>query len=67
MAFKVIELSTKFKSGQVEDLVRAVKGVRKLKGEESKVFFPNLGNEKGWKIVANMCDGINIMAPITCC
>jgi hypothetical protein len=68
MAFEMIELSTKFKSGVVGDLVRAAKSIRKLKENEAKVYFPNLGEPQKWKMViftdaahANLSDGVSSM------
>ena len=43
MAFEMVDLSTKFHGGTVEDLVRAMKAIRRLKMEDASVVFPNLG------------------------
>jgi hypothetical protein len=68
MAFEMVELSTKFRNGTVQDLLRAVKSIRKLKEEESKIYFPKLGNIKSWRVVvysdaahANLADGVSSM------
>ena len=64
----MIELSTKLKKAVVNDLLRAVKAIKKLKSESAKVFFPALQTDT-WKIVvftdaahANLCDGVSSMA-----
>lgn len=66
MAFELIELSTKFRSGTVADLVQAVKVIKRLKDFKCEVFFPNLGEPKYWRMVvfsdashANLCDGVS--------
>ena len=42
LSFDLIDLSTKFKSGKVEDLIRARKVLLNLKTGNCKVFFPKL-------------------------
>ena len=42
LSFELIDLSTKFKKGVVDDLVRARKVIQHLKESESKIFFPKL-------------------------
>ena len=49
--FDLVDLSTKFGSGTVEDLNRIRKILVKLKGEKSELFFPQLGSFDEWKIV----------------
>ena len=39
MAFEMVELSTKSQGGTVADLNRAMKAIRKLKGEMERLFF----------------------------
>ena len=65
MAFEMVELSTKSQGGTVADLNRAMKAIRKLKGGDGKVVFPNLGDPVQWKMVvfsdaahANICNGL---------
>ena len=64
MAFEMINLSTCFRKGTVEDLLRAAKVIRKLKEGDSRVCYPALGHTNHWKLVvfsdaahANLCDG----------
>ena len=64
MAFQMLELSTKFRKGSVDDLTRSIKAVGKLKDHASKLCFPCLGNSAGWTILmysdaafANLNDG----------
>ena len=61
----MVELSTKFQEGKVEDLTRAGKAIRRLKVEDASVVFSSLGEPSQWKIVvftdaahANICDGL---------
>ena len=68
LAFEMVELSTKFKSGTVTDMLRAIKAIRKLKEERGFVVFPNMGDSKKWKMVifsdaahANLNDGVSSM------
>lgn len=51
LSFEMIELSTKFKSGTVEDLIRARKCLLNIKQFESAIRIPDLGNPKYWEIV----------------
>jgi hypothetical protein len=64
IAFEVVEMSTKLKQPQVEDLLRANKNIVKLKEGHGFVFYPDLGDRHFWKMVvlsdasfANMQDG----------
>ena len=51
--FDLIDLSTKFKSSTVEDLIRVHKILIKVKNEKSEIFIPNLGNDFGaWRLIA---------------
>lgn len=66
MAFEFLDISTKFNKGKVEDLVQAVKVVKKIKGENFAILFPDLGPFPGWRILvftdaahANLCDGVS--------
>ena len=43
LSFDLIDLSTKLKNANVEDYNRALKAIRKLKGRNVKIFFPDLG------------------------
>ena len=68
LAFDMIELSTKFKKGTVNDLLRAIKCIRKLKESCSNIIFPTLGSINSWRIIvfsdaahANLSDGVSSM------
>ncbi len=63
LAFQLLELSTKFKGGSVEDFLKVQKILQKAKCSTSVVMFPNLGDPSKWKIIvwtdashANLCD-----------
>ena len=43
LSFDLIDLSTKLKNANVEDYNRALKAIRKLKGRNVKIFFPDIG------------------------
>ena len=51
MAYEMIELSTKLQKGQVKDLIRAIKCLRKLRDEDTCLKFYKLGSIKDWKII----------------
>ena len=64
--FDLVDLSTRFGSGTVEDLNRVRKILVKLKAEKSELVFPDLGSFSEWKIVAytdaslgNLNSGVN--------
>ena len=61
----MVDLSTRFKTGMVNDLLRAKKAIRKLKQEQSKIFIPSLGDPQFWQIImfsdANLSDGVSSM------
>ena len=68
LAFQLVNMSTKFKSGLVMDLLEAIKAVKHLKDGECQVFFPDIGLSDSWKIVlysdashANLNDGVSSM------
>lgn len=68
MVFDMVELSTKTRKGTVEDLVRATKCIKKLKYDDSWLWFPVLHKEDSWRIIvftdashANLCDGTGSM------
>ena len=51
--FDLIDLSTKFQSSTVEDLIRVRKILIKVKCEKSEIFFPDLGSDfSAWRILA---------------
>ena len=65
MAFQLLELSTKFKGGTVDDFVKVQKILQKAKCSTSSVMFPRLGDLGEWKIVVwadashgNLCDSV---------
>ena len=51
LSFEMIELSTKFKSGTIEDLLRARKCLLNIKQFDSLVKIPNTGDPANWEIV----------------
>ena len=51
LAFELIDSSTKFKAGKVEDLLKLNKVLIKVKENQAEIFFPDLGQEKNWKII----------------
>ena len=51
LAFDLTDLSTKFKSGKVSDLVKATKCIKKLKYEHSCLQFASLNKNDPWRIV----------------
>ena len=69
MGFDMVELSTKFKKATVNDLIRAIKCIRKLKESQCCLMFPEIGQVAQWKIIifsdaahANLSDGVSSMA-----
>ena len=50
MAFEVVEMSSRFKVANLNDLVRANTSISKLK-EKSYTVFQNLGNQTFWRII----------------
>ena len=61
MAFELIDLSTKLKQGNINDLARAIKVVNRLKDVRSIISFPTLSSKTSdWKIVvftdASLCN-----------
>mgnify|MGYP001799978704 CR=1 FL=1 len=64
----MVDLSTKFKNTTVNNLLQAIKSIRKLKATPSFLRFPYLGPPKEWTLVifsdaahANLCDGASSM------
>lgn len=64
-AYDLVDLSTRFNRGKVEDLARMIKVVKKLQDKHSMVYFPDLGDVSSWRLVlftdaahANLCDGV---------
>ena len=50
LVFAQIEMSTKFLTGKVKDLIRASKMTRKVKSSESDFFIRKLGPVAGWTV-----------------
>ena len=48
----IVILSSKLGKATKEDLECVIKVIKKLKIERSKMYFPNLGDFKDWKIEA---------------
>jgi transposase InsO family protein len=69
MVFDLVNMSIKFKSGKVVDLLQAIKAIKYVKGGECKILYPNIGPiENGWKLIlfsdashANLDDGVSSM------
>ena len=68
LAFDLTDLSTKFKNGKVSDLIKATKCIKKLKYEQSSLFFPVLNQNETWRIIvfsdashANLSQGTGSM------
>jgi len=66
LAFELMDLSTKFNKAKIVDLLQALKAIRKVKNQDSKIFFPNLGDHSSWRLLlftdaahANLCDGVS--------
>ena len=51
MSFDMIQLSTKLKQGKVEDLLRAIKKVNRMKDINSFLTFPKLNKSSEIKVV----------------
>ena len=54
LAFEAVDLSTKFQTGIIGDLTRAVKLVLKLKGEAAFVVFPCINDISKWQSFIQM-------------
>ena len=50
LAFELTELSTRFQSCTVNDIIKAQKLIMRIKSDESKVCFPDLGPIQHWKL-----------------
>ena len=62
------DLSTKFQSGAVGDLVRAAKTVNRVRAEKASVFFPSMRDMSDWSLLvysdaahANLNNGLSSM------
>ena len=62
--FQLVDLSTRFRSGTVDDLLKVRKILQKARDSKSEICFPDMGPVDGWKIVfyadashANLCEG----------
>ena len=51
LSFELIDVSTKFKAGKVEDLVKVTKLLMMVKEKKAEIFFPNLGDHKHWSLL----------------
>ena len=51
LAFELIDSSTKFIAGKVEDLVKLKKVLIKAKENKAEIFFPDLGQEENWRMI----------------
>ena len=66
LAFQLIDLSTKFRNGTVDDLIKVRKILQKAKENRADIFYPDLGHVQHWRIVmyadashANLCEGVS--------
>lgn len=66
LAFEMIELSTKFKSGIVDDLIRVRKALLNTKMNKAEILIPALENPRDWQILCytdaalgNLNDGVD--------
>ena len=57
-------MSTRLKNATINDLLRTLKGIKKLKAASSVISFPYLGQPSSWKIIlfsdashGNLCNG----------
>ena len=51
LSFDLIDISTKFTKGKVEDLIRANKLLLQVKESKAEIFFPSLTNQQKWSIL----------------
>ena len=51
LAFELTELSTRFQSCSVNDIIQAQKLVMRIKSDMSRVCFPDLGPIQSWKLI----------------
>jgi hypothetical protein len=51
LSHEMVDLSTKLRKGQVNDLIRGNKAIVRLKGETAVVVFSNLGETRGWRLL----------------
>ena len=67
LAFELIDLSIKFKNASVNDFIKALKSIRKLKQTNTKILFPIFNSDPhSWTIIAfsdavhaNLNDGVS--------
>ena len=66
LSFEMIELSTKFRSGTIDDLVRVRKALTNVQTNKAEIKIPNLGSPKDWQIICytdaalgNLNDGVD--------
>ena len=66
LSFEMIELSTKFRSGTIDDLIRVRKALTNLQNNKAEIKIPHLGNPKNWIIICytdaalgNLNDGVD--------
>lgn len=51
LAYDMVNLSTKLRSGSVADLIHINKMIRRLKEEPALVFLPDLGEPSIWQLI----------------
>lgn len=66
LCFEMIDLSTKFKSGIVDDLIRVRKALKSVQLSKAEIFLSDLGDPSKWRVVCytdaalgNLNDGID--------
>lgn len=51
LSFELIDMSTKFKAGKVEDLIKITKLLLMVKEKKAEILFPNIGDHKHWSLL----------------
>lgn len=66
LSFEMIELSTRFQKGCIEDLLRARKALINLKKHKAQILIPDVGPASSWNLVVytdaslgNLNDGVD--------
>ena len=51
LSYELIDISTKFKAGKVEDLLKVTKLLTLVKENKAEIYFPDLEESRYWKIL----------------
>ena len=51
LSFDLIDISTRFTKGKVEDLIRANKLLLQVKENKAEIFYPSLNDQEDWSIL----------------